>query len=54
MADDRNPPFAMFRRLWINARSRRPAVEARPACLPTCAVRGRDLQRLLYVETGHY
>jgi hypothetical protein len=36
----------------VNARSgRRPPLEARPAYLPTCAVRGRDLQQPFYVET---
>ena len=29
---------------------RRPRLKARPAYLPTCAVRGRDLQQQLYVD----
>jgi len=31
---------------------RRLRLEARPAYLPTCDVRSRDLQQLLYVDSG--
>jgi hypothetical protein len=35
------------------ALGRTPSLEARPAYLPTCDVRSRDLQQRLYVDTCH-